>query len=1630
MIDEYYLIPMIQAILAWTTDCFYSFFIDPFEKHVTIEGFLCVFAAIAAPSQLLIHAGRYTLSSFYGGRRNKLRHRRPRRTRKEGIRRYMRTKNLRLRRAISYIRSGGRGIFHATKSSLYYRCDPYCTWPRRPRKDDPCPCPQCSNNNTSPPPCSDNDNTCPPCSDNNENNNNKNKNKNNNNTPLSATNNKNTNNNNTPPSSAAKLNAATNNNTTPPAATFTSATNNNYPFAETNSAPFQPSSATIATFLSSFDVLTHHRVIQHHSTTTIPSHYKSLDPSDIRYRRILLEAKGLQTTLSNYGEDMPLLHPTIYVSTISKELPIVIDTGASCSITPTAQDFIDAPTTADTKTMGGLTGTTTEVLGQGMVNWDIEDVHGVRSPLITSAYFVPNATIRLFSPQVYIKEQYEKDQTICTLTLDPFGIALKMACGKVLKFPIQKGCNLPMMLTNKALHQGDISNATELKKHSRGGDRFANFVSFVTSATFVYFNHKATFHLPTSIAIPSKIEEDGPTLAKKNWNLDDPQRELCLWHQRLGHINFKHVKSLLAKPDSDNRSEHKHRLIKPSNNKSSHCKTPLCEACQYAKQKRRSPDSTKSVARPENEGTLSVDVLKAGQRVSVDLYVSAIRGRLLNSFGKEKPENQYTGGAIFVDHATRLIHHSHQLSTTAAETVSSKHLFEQYCNDHGVKVKEYVGDNNPFHSNDWKVDCENQRQKRTFSGVGAHHQNYAERNIQTIFNMARALLLHFAVHWPQMADAQLWPFAVDHAIYLWNNLPAHDDTKLCPLELFTDTLHHNHHHLQRLHVFGCPVYVLDPKLQDGKKLPKWERRSRRGIYLGVSKYHSTTVHLVLNPSTGKISPQYHVVFDDTFSTVFSDGKFTEDVWNSLVLSNHDRHPNTDSAIDIVPFQEIESRIEGEQPQPPINETNPTPGLPEGTSTDRIEDHFQPSLSTEGVISSAEGDISAAEGDISSPEGGIVSATEGVITAAEGAQPPVLRRSTRIRKNIERLNLFTINNNKQRSLIEDMLSQTTSCPSGSQQTHFNSQDKPSKLSSDRVNQQALANFNWDHLVNAVSTTSSAFGAFLAEHQQNLTYDNLVEYLNPALLITLANKEDNPTYKEAMVSPEAAGFVKAMETEILTLIELEVFEIVSRPKGKVISGVWALKRKRYPDGSVRKLKARYCARGFEQEHGVDYFETFAPVVMWLTVRLLLVMSILMDLDTKQIDYTAAFVHAPIDCLVYVEMPPRFSLPGKVWKLKKSLYGLKNSPRNFFLHTKGKLEKLGFVQSNADPCLFISKDVICLIYVDDALFFYKDAAAIDRLTQAMKKDNILFREEDSVAGYLGVHIDRKDDGSIHLTQKGLAERIVEALNLNNFDSTAVETPCTGYLPLDEHGEDAHEDFSYRSIVGQLNYLQGHSRCDIGMATSQVARYVHRPKRSHELALIQIGRYLKGTLDKGLILKPTNNDSFKMDVYVDAAFACGWGTEVGTNPDSVKSRTGYIIEIANCPVIWVSKLQSTIATSTMESEYTALSMALRAAIPLLAVVSSVTEGLHYHKHKQLTFKATVHEDNQGALILAKLEPGRHTVRSKFYALRLHWFRSWIIPNDIEVQFIASLDQKADFLTKALAPRVFKANRKLSMGW
>jgi hypothetical protein len=611
---------------------------------------------------------------------------------------------------------------------------------------------------------------------------------------------------------------------------------------------------------------------------------------------------------------------------------------------------------------------------------------------------------------------------------------------------------------------------------------------------------------------------------------------------------------------------------------------------------------------------------------------------------------------------------------------------------------------------------------------------------------------------------------------------------------------------------------------------------------------------------------------------------------------------------------------------------------------------------------------------------------------------------------------------------------------------NAYENPKRsVRSSLYNNQFLMALNWFHAVESLrSVDHSAMMNVIDKHTD--VDHNTVEWMHPMILSAKANAEDNPTWDQVMNGPDREGYLEAMRKELATLSEdKDAWDVVDRQDWmKVLPTTWAFRCKRYPDGRIRKFKARFCARGDRQIEGVDFFDTFAPVINWTSVRLLLILSAILGLSTKQVDYTAAFVHAPIDrdpnwesmsneekarSGVYLGMPRGFHQPNKVLKLKRSLYGLRQSPRNFFQHLKSKLESIGFeANDNIDPCLFISDKVICLVYVDDTLFFSPTEAFINEVIDKLSQSDLDLEVEDSVAGFLGVHIARDPDtGTIKLTQSGLAKRIVEALNVGSLPrkfTPAIKDP----LVKDDNGDPPNSAYNYASVVGMLQYLQGHSRPDITFAVSQCARFVHSVRRSHETALERIGQYLKFTMNEGLILHPTG--VLDIDVYCDADFAGLWSYEDKMDPSCVKSRTGFVICLSNCPVVWISKLQREIALSTMEAEYNALSIAMRSVLPFQSLVNSVTKGIGMTNDLLTSFKTTVWEDNAGALQLATLEPGRITPRSKHYAIKYHWFRSHLKPNKVEIHKIASSNQKADILTKGLTKEKFESIRKLLCGW
>ncbi len=535
-----------------------------------------------------------------------------------------------------------------------------------------------------------------------------------------------------------------------------------------------------------------------------------------------------------------------YIATDSGEaphVPIVFDTGCSMSITPFISDFVGPIEETDIKELTAVKDTV-PIKGSGLVEWTIEDWNHQVGKVQTRAYYVPESTIRLCSPQVYFAENEGGHCEFDHTKLD-----FHLADGQTLQFGFCCHTNIPLMrLFHDPAHQGP------------GAETF----------------------LGRALCADARLREQVRTLLNdNNHNLTRSQKELALWHARLAHAGQGWIQDLMFKVKHQ-AGEAEQPVIPVRQDTTARCPHIKCPACQMAKQHRRTPDSSTMHQNPDLEMALRHGDLHPGDRVLMDQYVCRQLGRLPHTYGREDQSTQYTGGTIFVDHASQYIWVNHQISLRVGDTLRGKHAFEDFAKDFGIKIKSYHSDNHPFRAAEFLEDLQLLDQTITYSGVGAHHANgVSERAIKTITTWARAMMMHQLLHWPSRFNTNLWPFAMDHAVYIWNHLPR-SRNGLSPLELFTSLKEPNYDPILRARVWGCPVYVLNPKLQDGKKLPKWTKRSRLGMYLGNSPKHSSSIGLIGNLDTGAVSPKYHVVYDELFTSVHGDlteAVFDADEWS-------------------------------------------------------------------------------------------------------------------------------------------------------------------------------------------------------------------------------------------------------------------------------------------------------------------------------------------------------------------------------------------------------------------------------------------------------------------------------------------------------------------------------------------------------------------------------------------------------------------------------------------------------------------------------------------------------------------------------------------------------------------------------
>lgn len=522
---------------------------------------------------------------------------------------------------------------------------------------------------------------------------------------------------------------------------------------------------------------------------------------------------------------------------------VMLDTGATRAVTFEKKDFVSYNIKDESKVLKGIA-KGLNIVGEGVIQYQFQADDGSDIVLNIKAYHVPDMPMRLISPQ-----------------------DMRTIKGNPLKF------------STLTPHRGRQGFARlEVKPDQLNWD---DMPPIQTKKV----NLSSRDNLPwLQVRTPQSMEETISCFAatvdltsEKNKNLSPAQKELMVWHQRLGHASFSQIQWLARSG----------KLPIKNAKAVGNCTIPMCASCQFAKQRRRPTKATKKTNKSDKEMEIKKDDLFPGQRISADHYQSAVPGRTYSSRGSYHPENMFNGGTIFVDHASGKIFLHHQESLSASESIKSMLKLEREAAESGVRIQSLHTDNGTFSSTEFMAYLASKRQAVTFSGVGAAHQNaVAERAIQTITYMARTMLIHAAMRSPSdTITANHWPMAMDYAAWVYNNLPK-QDTGLSPNDLWSRSKYTPiQETLARSHVWGAPTYVLEPKLQkSGIKIPKWAPRSRRGVFMGFSPRHSTLVTLILNLRTHSITPQYHVVFDDSFSSVHSSPQLAPKIWEELITS--------------------------------------------------------------------------------------------------------------------------------------------------------------------------------------------------------------------------------------------------------------------------------------------------------------------------------------------------------------------------------------------------------------------------------------------------------------------------------------------------------------------------------------------------------------------------------------------------------------------------------------------------------------------------------------------------------------------------------------------------------------------------
>jgi hypothetical protein len=499
----------------------------------------------------------------------------------------------------------------------------------------------------------------------------------------------------------------------------------------------------------------------------------------------------------------------------------------------------------------------------------------------------------------------------------------------------------------------------------------------------------------------------------------------------------------------------------------------------------------------------------------------------------------------------------------------------------------------------------------------------------------------------------------------------------------------------------------------------------------------------------------------------------------------------------------------------------------------------------------------------------------------------------------------------------------------------------------------------------------------------------------------------SYQEAMkVDPER--WMLPMQVEMATLKDKHTWDLVKQPPGTNIMGSkWVYDIKWDGQGNRIKDKARLVGKGYTQQFGIDYNETWAAVTRLESVRMTAAIAAKNNLRLWQIDFVGAYLNSLTKEDIYMKQPEGFVEPGYedyVCKLIHTIYGTMQGGHDWYETLCKTYKKLNYTTSRADPCVRIKKEngsyTITNTYTDDTF-----GASNSEEEMKKRKDEIgrewEIRDVGEIEYFLGMRVQQDLDlGTVRLTQRPYWEHVLNRFSLN--DITPRNTPLPVGIVLDkdmspktDSERNIMNDKPYRSILGSVMWGQLATRPDLSFSVSLLARFQANPGIEHWKALMHVMGYIKNTTDYGITY--SRGQELSPTAYVDADY--------GGCRDTRRSTSGYVFLMAGGAVAWSSKRQAAVALSTVEAEYVAMS---RCAQQMVWMQSWLDEAEVEHKLPGL-----IEGDNRGAIALTKNTKDHGKV--KHIDIRHHYIRELIQSGAISMEQVASADNLADIFTKPL---------------